>query len=257
MTKSVTKSFTVIKRTHLLKTCERFKYIINLYIMKEGLDRLTSEELNNLKKGQHIISDMLKEIDTICRRYDISYWCIGGTLIGAIRHKGWIPHDADVDIGMLQNDYNKLRTVIQGELPDRYWFQDQTTDKHYKAYCGKLRYLDSNYIDYKCEDWHNGLQVDIFIHTEDDTYLSAGPCNILLYNSNKIRKDNIFPLKELLFEDILVYVPGNYQQVCKQKWGCFPPPILPKAKQYPHEGRMSFIVPQWMKNKYPHLYSCQ
>ena len=73
--------------------------------------------------------------------------------------------------------------------------------------------------------------------------------------SNKLLTiPKIFPLKELPFEDLTVYVPNTYKQYSKDAWGGYPPPILPKSKQYPHEGRITFGVPQWMKDKYPQLY---
>ena len=49
---------------------------------------------------------MLKMIDKLCRENNLKYWCQGGTLIGAVRHKGWIPFDGDIDISMLEEDYN-------------------------------------------------------------------------------------------------------------------------------------------------------
>ena len=63
---------------------------------------------------------MLKEFNRICRKYNIKYWCIGGTLIGAMRHKGWIPWDADLDIGMLKEDYLKFKKVSASELNEEY-----------------------------------------------------------------------------------------------------------------------------------------
>ena len=64
----------------------------------------------------------------------------------------------------------------------------------------------------------------------------------------------IFPLKEMIFENINVYVPNNYVKYCMDAWGGFPPPELPINNIYPHEGRISFNIPTWMKEKYPDLY---
>ena len=76
------------------------------------LKRLSASELEDLKKGQGIMTSMLKEFDQICRKHNLNYWCIGGTLIGAVRHKGWVPWDADIDVGMLESDYTKLQEII-------------------------------------------------------------------------------------------------------------------------------------------------
>ena len=57
---------------------------------------LSDKDIQGLKEGQRIMTEMLRVFDQICRRHHIRYWCMGGTLIGAIRHKGWIPWDGDL-----------------------------------------------------------------------------------------------------------------------------------------------------------------
>ena len=69
-------------------------------------------------------------------------------------------------------------------------------------------------------------------------------------NENKMFTEN----STTLFEDIKVYVPNQLQKYCINAWGGYLPPELPISKQYPHEGRISFTVPKWMKDKYPFLY---
>ena len=212
---------------------------------------LTATEKKNLRKGQLIMTDMLKELDKICRDNGLKYWCIAGTLIGAMRHKGWIPHDADIDIGMLEKDYKKLKSIIQDKLSDKYWFQDKSIDSNYKSDIGKIRYLNAYYSDDDSKLWHNGIQLDIFIFKEKNDLLD--PIN-KINDIKTINRNKIFPLKELPFEDLTVYVPNQYKQYSQDAWGDFPPPVLPKSKQYPHEGRITFGIPQWVKDKYPYLY---
>lgn len=215
---------------------------------------LTEEEKQTLRKGQLIMTDMLKELDKICREYGLKYWCVAGTLIGVMRHKGWIPHDADIDIGILEKDYKKLKIIIQDKLPNKYWFQDKTIDSNYKSNIGKIRYLDAYYSDDNSKLWHNGIQLDFFIFKEkNDLLVPINPINDI----QTINRNKIFPLKELPFEDLIVYVPNQYKKYSKNAWGDYPPPILPKSQQYPHEGRITFGTPQWMKDKYPYLYKNQ
>jgi len=220
------------------------------------LKDFSKKELADLQKGQKIMTNMLKDFDNICRTNGLKYWCVGGTLIGAVRHKGWIPHDADIDVAMLKSDYEQLQNIIQKKLSKDYWFQDKSTDKYYKSNIGKIRYLYAQYDDYKCQDWHNGIQLDIFVLTEvSESNLLIANKNNGFYFGEKIKKQMIFPLKELVFENIKVSVPNNYEQYCIDAWGGCPPPKLPLYKQYPHEGRISFTIPIWMKKKYPQLYS--
>jgi len=215
------------------------------------LKDFNKDELAAHKNAQRIMTNMFRELDTICRDNNLKYWCIGGTLIGAVRHKGWIPHDADIDVGMLSSDYIKLQSIIQKNLFKDYWFQDKSTDKYYKSNIGKIRYLYAHYDDYKCENTHNGIQLDIFVYTRKNDILTPNPCN---KDSQPYKHNIIFPLQEILFEDIKVYVPNQLKKYCINAWGKYPPPQLPINKQYPHEGRISFTIPKWMKDKYPFLY---
>ena len=78
---------------------------------------LNEEEL---KKLQKIELEMLIEIDRICKKNQIKYTLIGGSLLGAVRHKGFIPWDDDMDLNMPRADYEKLMEVFESELGDRY-----------------------------------------------------------------------------------------------------------------------------------------
>ena len=70
----------------------------------------------SLQEAQLRMLEMLCEIDRICKKYDIKYWLDAGTLLGAIRHKGFIPWDDDIDIGMIREDYRKFKSIVKGEL---------------------------------------------------------------------------------------------------------------------------------------------
>lgn len=66
----------------------------------------------SLKDYKTIILKILVQIDMICRKHNIEYFLFGGTLLGAVRHKGFIPWDDDIDIAMKKNDYLKLKQII-------------------------------------------------------------------------------------------------------------------------------------------------
>lgn len=219
------------------------------------LKTFTPNELKDFKKGQEIMTNMLRELDRICRKYNIRYWCVGGTFIGAIRHKGWIPWDGDIDVAIFQEDYSKLKEVIQNELPKGFWYQDKTIDPFYTTHFGKIRCLYSFYKDENKKN-HNGLQLDLFVFRktinnriigEYEHYGLKGPNESYHYN-------DIFPLKETMFEDIKVFIPNKFEDKCRKIFGGYPIPLPPENKRYPHEGKISFDIPEWIKNKYKHLY---
>ena len=86
-----------------------------------------------LKQLQNVEVDMLEIFVRICEKYDIKYFAIYGTAIGCIRHQGFIPWDDDIDVGMLWEDYKKLRAVPKEEWGDSVILCDPSDDNedHY------------------------------------------------------------------------------------------------------------------------------
>lgn len=90
-----------------------------------------------MNKLQKVEVDILEKILKICEKYDIKYYILGGTLLGAVRHKGFIPWDDDIDIGMFRNDYEKFIKVAAKELGNNYilnYYKDHKNEKDYISY---------------------------------------------------------------------------------------------------------------------------
>jgi lipopolysaccharide cholinephosphotransferase len=131
--------------------------------MKEDFSKYNSES-TILRKAQMRMLEILIEVDKICKKYDIPYWLDGGTLLGAMRHGGFIPWDDDLDIAMLRKDYDKLRIILPKELPAKFVFEDWKTNKNFTMKHAKVRDTNSYYED---PDWHgkdclHGIYIDIF-----------------------------------------------------------------------------------------------
>lgn len=77
---------------------------------------------DNLNSLQKIELDMLKIFQGICAKHNLKYYATGGTALGAVRHKGFIPWDDDIDVGMPRKDYERLKDIISKELPPEYYF---------------------------------------------------------------------------------------------------------------------------------------
>lgn len=108
--------------------------------------------------------DMLIEFDKVCRKHNINYVLFGGSLLGAVRHQGYIPWDDDADIGMLREDYEIFKKHKDEMNPSICFFQDHDTDHEYRWGYGKLRRTGSTYVrvgqeHLKCK---TGIFVDVF-----------------------------------------------------------------------------------------------
>lgn len=108
--------------------------------------------------------DMLVEFDKVCRKYNINYVLFGGSLLGAVRHHGYIPWDDDADIGMLREDYEAFKKVADEMDSSICYFQDHDTDPEYRWGYGKLRRTNSVYVRVGQEHLKSktGIFVDIF-----------------------------------------------------------------------------------------------
>ncbi|MCY9529210.1 LicD family protein [Paenibacillus alvei] len=131
--------------------------------MKKKINYLQLND-EQLKKLQNDMLSMLLEVDRICRKYNITYFLSYGTLIGAIRHNGYIPWDDDIDIQMFREDYEKFCEVCKGELnTEKFFLQNQTTDRHYNWVYGKLRLKNTSFVRAGQEHMkqHDGMFLDI------------------------------------------------------------------------------------------------
>lgn len=121
----------------------------------------------SLRDAQMLMVDILQDVHNLCEKYGIKYFLDAGTLIGAVRHKGFIPWDDDVDIGMPREDYNKFLEIAKKELPDHLFLQTFETDKHYDVYpvpC-KVRYNNTIFLEEHAKEnhnMHNGVYIDVF-----------------------------------------------------------------------------------------------
>ena len=119
-----------------------------------------------LREAQLIMLDMLVEFDRICKKHNLQYWLDSGTLLGAVRHKGFIPWDDDIDISMPVEDYNKFVLIAQNELPDFIFFQTTKTDSSFPFDYIKLRSQKAKIVEFHEQNreiaYHQGVFVDIF-----------------------------------------------------------------------------------------------
>lgn len=85
------------------------------------MKQLTKEELQGSQLG------ILSYIDKICKENNIKYFIHYGSMLGAVRHKGFIPWDDDIDIGMYREDYERLKAAVINDRNERYGIFDKDT----------------------------------------------------------------------------------------------------------------------------------
>lgn len=141
---------------------------INLFFVIDiGDDFMIELDEDILSELRPLFLEMLLEVDRICRKHDIKYSLDSGTLIGAVRHGGFIPWDADADVSMLRSEYEKFFEVCKTELnTEKFFLQDFRTDKEYRWGFPKIRYNDTVLLcaGQECGRWHPGVFVDIFVY---------------------------------------------------------------------------------------------
>lgn len=122
---------------------------------------MTAEEVNKLR---NIELDMLSCIDSISQKIGVKYFLIGGSLLGAIRHKGFIPWDDDIDVGMLREDYELFMSKAVEFLPDYYFLQNYNTDKEYYLNFAKIRDSRTTFKEKSSSHLkiNHGVYIDIF-----------------------------------------------------------------------------------------------
>ena len=150
----------------LSEQVKELRYIITNYITPHDIKVVKNE----LRQKQLVILELLKIFDYICKKSKIEYWLAYGSLLGAVRHNGFIPWDDDVDIGMMRSDYNRFISLSKKDLDsvDCYINYDKAFDDPIVRLCSKKI---------------SGVQIDIFPH--DQYYKKMDIEDQILFNKKR------------------------------------------------------------------------
>lgn len=118
-----------------------------------------------MKKVWAVELDLLEKFTSVCEKYDLRYFADAGTLIGAVRHQGFIPWDDDVDVVMPREDYDKLFEIAEREFAYPYFFQTSLTEDGFFRTHAQLRNSQTTgFIPYDRDKKINkGIFLDIFV----------------------------------------------------------------------------------------------
>ena len=178
-------------------------------------------------KLQHIRDmelKLLRTIDKICRENHIMYFLSGGTMLGAIRHKGLIPWDDDIDIAMLREDFEKFKKIIKDKLPEKYKYQSFENKDGYHYFFDKIT-INNTYFSTKYSDdfdMQKGISMDIFVFdkTSDNKFMQKLHFKSLmmlrlLMNvrwKNTARKGKSYLLSKLLLPVLRIFSMDTYSK---------------------------------------------
>lgn len=117
-----------------------------------------------IREVQKIELEILLEFDRICKEEGLAYQLFSGTLLGAIRHQGFIPWDDDIDVAMMRKDYEIFLRIAQVNLGYDYFLQTTETDPNYVNPFAKIRKNGTVFKEkmVKDVDMHHGVYMDIF-----------------------------------------------------------------------------------------------
>lgn len=149
------------------------------------------ENLNEstLRQAQLITLRLLNIVDYICKKHGINYWLDGGTLLGAVRHKGYIPWDDDVDIAMTREDYERFLKIAVDEMPTDIFVQNLNTTDFAGNTWTQIKDRKSFMKIHSDGTHHQGIYMDII------------PCDS--FSDNKVER-----FKEKLYKNLYIKVQG-------------------------------------------------
>ena len=147
------------------------------------------------KKVWAVELDMLLEFDRICRKHGLKYFLCGGSLLGAVRHKGFIPWDDDVDVGMLREDYEEFLKLAD-EFKHPYFLQTPYTDPGNFWSFAKIRNNNTSCISgaFVFSEISAGIPIDVFpydkVSLDDFEENYSKTRELILLNSTYMRINN-------------------------------------------------------------------
>lgn len=147
------------------------------------------------KKVWAVLLDIMLLFDSVCKKHGLSYSLYSGTMLGAVRHSGFIPWDDDVDITMPREDYEKL-LQLNSEFGDQYFLQTPLTDPESGFAFLKIRNSNTTAVSRKFmyQNFNQGIHIDVI--PLDKWEIEGGEAryyelrNLILINSTAMRKDN-------------------------------------------------------------------
>ena len=186
---------------------------------------------------------ILDEVDRLCKENGIKYFLSGGTLLGAIRHKGFIPWDDDIDLWMTRKNYKNFKKVMRMQMSDKFCAVDYFSDIHFPLSIMKIEKVGTRYVEgiFSNIDMTSGIYIDIF--PLDNIWLPAYKLQTAILiklqsiRDFKLRKDgkkNAGTLKKILYSAMPLVLCRALTEFTLRFFNIFPTKY---KNQLSHRGR--------------------
>ncbi|MCL1998618.1 MAG: LicD family protein [Turicibacter sp.] len=152
-----------IKKLHKRMVRFFFKNLSKERPLMVDISEFSKNDLIKLQKLRLAQLDLLDELVRVCKKHNLSYYLYGGTLLGAVRHGGFIPWDDDIDLAMPRADFDKLGEIAAAELGERFFYQSCYIEKDFPYLFSKIRLNNTHVEEPYMREWniHKGIYIDI------------------------------------------------------------------------------------------------
>lgn len=160
----------------------------------------------NIEQLHQADLEIVKEVVALCDRHNLMYYMLGGSMLGAIRHKGFIPWDDDIDLGMPRKDYERFLELAPQELSSHLKIVNYKTDPTYHWYITRVLDTDTKVMErvFESEGKYTNLSIDIFP-------LDGTPNNKILRKLYNFRVMAHRAMASLHYKDVIVTKNRNWK----------------------------------------------
>ncbi len=206
------------RQKHLTPTVKDIFYIVE--DMKKNIDNINFKQnlimdyyfdakgarpaSGQLRNFQMECFGLLKEFKRVCDKYKLEYWLDFGSLLGAVRHGGFVPWDDDLDVSMPKSSFEKFRTIAQDVVSDNIVFVD---------------WVPGRMARFKLKENSLGAFLDIYCYEEGEGELHTTLPFVNLHSRNPVAREILLPTKNVKFEGLTVSAPNNIDYYLRIRYG--------------------------------------